>query len=84
MLFGTDLDPVVLGMGHLGLGRTIIGPPPVSVEAPLHRDPSTPAPDEGCGCGDGEQGLGHGRELFVVAHQAPVLHAPGKGPLHMR
>ena len=42
---------------------------------------SWPAPDEGCGCGDGDEGLGHGRELLVVSDKAAVLHDQGEGPL---
>ena len=43
---------------------------------------SRPSPDEGGGSGNGDEGLGDCRELFIIAHEAAVLHDPGKGPFH--
>ena len=43
---------------------------------------SGPPSNEGSGGGDGDEGLGDWRELFVIAHEAPVLHDPGKGSFH--
>jgi hypothetical protein len=37
--------------------------------------------DEGCGCGDGDEGFGHTRELLIVSDETAVLHDPGEGPL---
>src|SRR5215213_8131261 len=41
-----------------------------------------PSPDQSADGGNGDQGVGHCRELFIVAHQAPVLHDPGEGPFN--
>src|SRR5215207_5534066 len=45
-----------------------------SAEGPIR---SRPAPDEGGGSGDGDEGLSDCRDLFVVADEAAVLHDPG-------
>jgi hypothetical protein len=41
---------------------------------------SRPSPDEGGGSRDGDESLGNGCELFIVAHEPAVLYDPGEGP----
>jgi hypothetical protein len=43
---------------------------------------SCQSPDEGDGCGDGDESLGNGGELLVVAHEPAAFHDPGEGALN--
>jgi hypothetical protein len=40
-----------------------------------------PAPNEGRGCSDGDEGLGDAGELLVVPDEASALHGPSEGAL---
>lgn len=39
------------------------------------------SPEEGCGCGDCDEGFGDAGELFVVTREASALHDPCEGSL---
>src|SRR5215217_8690700 len=79
MLLGTDVEAVILAMGDLVLGLAIIG----SLPGPDRESSCTasirlrPSPDKSGCCGDGEKRLGHCRELFIIAHEAPVPTCAG-------